>query len=115
MAIPAEVRDAEKLVRTYCEQRIPPHIRDQIRLETATRGRTVTILERRPPWRPDWGPEWSSSKVAQLRYETGAGTWTLHWSDRNGRWHLYNLVEPSPDVEPLLEEIDRDPTGIFWG
>ncbi len=31
------------------------------------------------------------------------------------RWHLYDLLEPSPDVLVLLDEIDRDPTCIFWG
>jgi len=25
------------------------------------------------------------------------------------------LIEPSPDILWLLDEVDRDPTGIFWG
>jgi hypothetical protein len=39
----------------------------------------------------------------------------LYWRDRNLRFHLYDLVTPSPHVEDLLAEIDRDSTGIFWG
>jgi hypothetical protein len=27
----------------------------------------------------------------------------------------YDLVAPSPDVLALLDELDRDPTCIFWG
>jgi len=39
----------------------------------------------------------------------------LFWRDRNQKWHKYDLVEPSSDVLVLLDEIDRDPTCIFWG
>jgi hypothetical protein len=62
-----------------------------------TKG-AATIVERRAPWREDFGPEW-----------------TLYWSDRNGRWHLYDLIDPTDDVRVLLNEVDRDPTCIFWG
>jgi hypothetical protein len=31
------------------------------------------------------------------------------------RFHLYDLTPPTTDVGTLLEEIDRDPTAIFWG
>lgn len=42
-------------------------------------------------------------------------TWTLCWRDRNRRFHLYDQLAPSPNIEKLLTEIDRDPTCIFWG
>lgn len=35
--------------------------------------------------------------------------------DRNLRFHLYDLAEPTPHVESLLAEIDADPAYIFWG
>jgi hypothetical protein len=42
-------------------------------------------------------------------------SWTLYWRDRNLRFHLYDLLAPSNRVDGLLNEIDRDPTCIFWG
>jgi hypothetical protein len=39
----------------------------------------------------------------------------LYWRDRNLKFHEYDLVEPTPDIQDLLDEIDRDPTSIFWG
>jgi hypothetical protein len=77
------------------------------------RGSAITIIERRAPWRDDFGPEWSRSKIAQLRYDHG--TWTLHRADRSGRWLQYPDREPSPRLDDLLTEIDRDPAGAFWG
>jgi hypothetical protein len=50
-----------------------------------------------------------------LRYIASNKSWALYWRDRNLRFHLYDLLAPSSRVEDLLGEIDRDPTGIFWG
>jgi len=102
-------------IRSYCEQRVPPHALDQVRVEANVDGNTVTIIERRAPWRPDFGPEWTAGPVARLRYVHKYRHWTLFWRDRNQRWHHYDLIEPAVDVTLLLDEIERDPTGIFWG
>lgn len=53
--------------------------------------------------------------IAQFRYDVGSDRWTLYWPDRNSRWHLDDNVDPSPDIATLLAEVDRDPTGIYWG
>ncbi|MDQ3825358.1 MAG: DUF3024 domain-containing protein [Actinomycetota bacterium] len=39
----------------------------------------------------------------------------LYWRDRNLRFHIYDLLAPSPTIDNVLLEIDRDPTSIFWG
>ncbi len=54
-------------------------------------------------------------KVAQLRYDEGRAAWSLFCSDSNGRWWEYDELGPTKEVGPLLNEIDADPTGIFWG
>jgi hypothetical protein len=101
--------------RHYCEQRVPPHALHQVRAELVLTTGAVTIIERRAPWREDFGPEWTSRGVARLRYAMKRGVWTLYWSDRDGLRHLYDLIDPSDDVRVLLDELDRDPTCIFWG
>ena len=102
-------------VEAYCESRVPQDLQAELRIECTRRGSSITIWERRPPWKPDPGSQWSETKVAQLRYEESAGTWSVHCSDSGGRWHLFDDVRPSRTVEPLLAVVDADPTGIFWG
>ena len=75
----------------------------------------MTIVERRAPWRPDSGSEWSIVSVARLRYTATKREWTLQSSDSNGRWSRYEYINPVARVDVLFNEIDRDPTGIFWG
>jgi hypothetical protein len=102
-------------IRRWCDERIPAHVRDQIRIECEVATRYVTVVERRPPWREDYGPQWSSRAVARLRYTKATGVWTLYYTDRNLRFHRYDPAPATAHVVDLLAEIDRDPTAIFWG
>ena len=81
-------------IRKYCLARVPASFRDQIRIEAAIRGSSVSIYECRPPWHPDL-TEWSKVRVAQLRYSANTHHWSLYWADRNGRWHRYDDLDPA--------------------
>lgn len=94
---------------------LPPRAADEIRYEMDIDGGAITLLECRPPWREDFGPEWTRMPIARLRYTVSRRVWTLYWQDRHLRFHVYDRVEPTPDVDALLAEIDADPTSIFWG
>ena len=101
-------------VAKYCDARVPAHARDEIRIEYKVRGKSVTIFDCRPPWHESVGPEWSRLPVAQRRFDPATNEWTLFCADRNSRWHLYDFIEPG-SISELLDEIEADPTGIFWG
>jgi hypothetical protein len=100
-------------IRQFCDRRVPAHLRDEARVEADTRGKSVTIFDCRPPWHPNLA-DWSRSPIAQLRYNPESHAWTLYWADRNSRWHRYEDLDPGP-IDALLNEINDDPTCIFWG
>jgi hypothetical protein len=102
-------------VRRWCQQRVPDHVRSQLKVEYDVAPRHLTIVECRPPWREDPGAEWTRVPIARLRYTKAARQWSLYWCDRHLRFHLYGRITPSPRIDDLLHEIDRDPTAIFWG
>jgi hypothetical protein len=101
-------------VRRFCDQRIPAKARNEVCLEVTTRAASITIVERRPLWQGGPGA-WTRMLIAQLRYDTATGTWTMYWADRNRRWHRYNHLDPTPQLDDLLREIDEDPLSMFWG
>jgi hypothetical protein len=103
---------AERLTQ-WCEARVPERERHQVRLEVKRRGKSLTIVERRPPW-PTGTGEWTSMPIGQFRLDPSGG-WTLWWADRNSRWHEYDDVRASAGFEELLTEVDQDPTAVFWG
>ena len=103
-------------VIAYCEQRVPQHAPYQVRMEAVIDRHAVTLVERRAPWRPEFGPEWTRSPVARLRWTVvSRREWAVFWRDRNQRWHRYESTAPTTEIARLLEEINRDPTRIFWG
>lgn len=115
MSLPDLVRALiEKKVGEYCKEKVPPHVLDKLNISYNIRGDSVTIFENRAPWSPDI-KEWASMPVAQIRYDNKTGAWTLYCSDRNDKWHKYPGIEPTRNIDELLSEIDKDPTGIFWG
>jgi hypothetical protein len=113
MALPASVKEqAEKLVGTYCEKRNPAHVRDQMRLSFSVRGSSITLFDERPSYLDE--KVWIKMSVAQFRYGED-GKWTLYCADRNSRWHEYWDLDASENLQDLLDEVDDDPTCIFWG
>ena len=115
MSLPVLVKTlVEKKIDAFCKKRVSPRVADKLRLSFLIRGKSVTIFEKRAPWRPEF-TEWTSMPIAQLRYDEKTGKWTLYWADRNDRWHKYEDPPPTKEIDHILAEIDRDPTGIFWG
>ena len=54
--------------------------------------------------------------MAQLRYRPESRDWSLHWADRNGRWHPHaDGNRQFGSIVELLAEVDDDPTAIFMG
>lgn len=102
-------------VQRWCAARVPEHGRHQVRVECEVGRTDLTIVERRTPWRAGIGPEWTRLPVARLRYTKASRLWTLYWRDRNLRFHRYDRLAPSANVSELIDEIERDPTSIFWG
>ena len=110
-------------VRTWCAARVPAHALHQVRVESEVTDRHITIVERRLPYRADHpgqatpGPEveWTRFPIARLHYTRTRREWTLHWRDRNLRFHRHAHIPPAAIVTDLLAAIDTDRTGIFFG
>ena len=99
-------------INSYCQEHTPTEHADRVRVVSTVRGKTVTILESHA-WHSGVD-DWVSTGVARMKYDVDSTAWTLYWSDSNSRWHLYDFIEPG-SISSLLEEIERDPTNIFWG
>jgi hypothetical protein len=113
MAIPElERRRVERALDRFCE-RVPPAIRSKLTYEYQFRGNAVFLAERRPHFQD--GTRHTEHVFAKFVYRPAVGGWSLRWSDRNGRWHMYEGFEDVPHFRDALREVERDPTGIFLG
>ena len=102
-----------KIVGDFCENRIPPHIKNEIKLLFKIRGNDVNIIESRPHWQDS--SIWTEMPIAKIRYLPKTMLWQLHWIRANGKWQKHPELEPCKDLMKVITEIDKDPLHVFWG
>jgi hypothetical protein len=114
MSIPAAmIQTINQYLAILCERKIPPSVRNRSRLVQKWRGTQVTLLEQRRFWKTP--TLWAENAIAQFRFDANRNDWSLHWRDRNHRWHPYEGLAGPRSINRLLAEVDQDPKGIFWG
>ena len=101
-----------KLLEQFAWRKYPSYARSQARLEIRSRGRDVTVVERRPYFR-DRTQE-TEHTIARFHYGPD-GRWRLLWLRHTGRWYPYENAGPSKDPARLVRELEADSTHIFWG
>jgi hypothetical protein len=111
----SEIQQAEvnRRLGVFCEARVPPAVRNKVRIGFRIKGADVVVFEERPAFqRPQ---EWHEMAVAKFRYVGTQRVWRLYCQHRDLRWHSYRALPAAPSFKRLLDEVAADPTGIFWG
>ncbi len=96
-------------------ERLPQRAQGLIRYELDVADRHLTLYECRAPWRAEYGPEWTRFPIVRFHYTQTRREWATYWRDRNLRFHRFEPQAPSRRIENLLDAVDADTTGIFWG
>jgi hypothetical protein len=109
---PLDRKRIEKALVEYCE-RVPVHVRHKLRHGFEFTGSAVVLFETRPVF--DDPKRWTKHRVAKFRYIASREIWELYCQLRDLKWHQYERLPSAGSFEILLKEVERDPTGIFWG
>ena len=105
--------DITKRLTEYCDAKVPERVRDQVRLCFRIGASDVVLFEERPRFnRPK---EWGEENVAKFRYVASRREWWLYCQYSDLKWHEYRPRFAAARFQTLLQEVDEDPTGIFWG
>ena len=114
MALPeTEHQRAEELLGIFCKDKMASFKDlDTLEIGYSIKGNKVTLTESRPLF-IDPGV-WNEIKVAQFEYSPEMNNWTLYWYDRKNRRQPYPVARNKDTLEKLIQEVDKDPTGIFW-
>lgn len=104
---------AEKLLDEYCRTRIPSWLKDELRLKFTIAEDSATVFQERR--RCQGTCEWFRTPLAQFRYSESLNQWTLHHYETHQQWRLYLNINPSLDLNKLIQAVDDDPLGFFWG
>lgn len=108
-----ELKKIDNRVGAFCKGRLPLHLKDTISLEYRVEGYDVEIFERRPHWREP--KETVETSVAKIKHVRKSGEWRLYWKRADLKWHAYEPLPSSEDLETLVKEVDEDPHACFFG
>lgn len=103
----------EKEVGGFCSRRVPDHLKDKVRLEYDIDNQNVIIYEVRPYWRDP--KKHTRAPIAKLTYVKSRNIWKLYWKRASGKWERYEPKESDKVLSVLIQEIDKDPHGCFFG
>lgn len=101
------------MLADFCRRHSSASVSDQLRYDFAFVASTVLLQAQRPGFMNPG--EWTTVPVAKLRFSEARRTWSLYWSDANGRWHRMTSVPMDKDIRVLLQAIETDASGVFWG
>jgi Protein of unknown function (DUF3024) len=108
-----EKKRIEKIVGTFCDDRVPARVRDQLKVGFRIEGQNIFLFESRPRW--DNPGEWMDHDFAKLTYVKSRSFWKLYWMRASGKWNQYKPHGQDNDIGKLIHTIDEDSIGCFFG
>jgi Protein of unknown function (DUF3024) len=113
VAIPEQQRaEITTLLNRYCAPSPRSDIRRVLQYGFTVGLHDVVLFEQ---WRPSSARNWVRSDVARFRWYQSRREWNLFCMHSDLKWHRYEYRPWAKRFTTLLAEVDRDPTGIFWG
>lgn len=101
----------DRILELFVEIKVPRHVRSELKLNYKFRGHSVTLFEERLAYTRD---RWIELDVAQFRLDKQTNKWSVYWRDSKDKWHFVDDITPDEDFEKQLQQVDRDPKGMFW-
>jgi hypothetical protein len=108
-----QLAQVQKLFTQYCAKRVPPAVQSKLRVSYRIDGNAVLLFEERPAFPSPH--DWHETPVAKFTYVETPRQWRLYCQHRDLRWHSYRALPTASSLAKLLDEVNEDPTGIFWG
>jgi Protein of unknown function (DUF3024) len=108
-----EIEQIQRIVGSFCEQRVPDHVKDKVRLSYSITSNAVIICEKRRL--RDGLSEWTEIEIAKLRYVRKRNEWELYWKRASGKWWPYEPYSASRTLSAMIKEVDLDSDGCFFG
>ena len=108
-----ERQKIKKEVGGLCSHRTPAHLKDKLRFEYDIEKQNVFIYEVRPV--RDNPEEFTKLPFAKLTYVKSRQIWKLYWKRASGKWERYEPKDSDRNLDALVQEIDEDPYGCFFG
>lgn len=105
----------EATIKKYIESKRPEdaEIRKQLDMGYSYDGTIAILYEIRPVW--DNPTEIQHIEYAKIRFYKSKRRWKLYWMRASLKWELYDPFPESTHLEKIIEIINEDKHGCFYG
>ncbi len=101
-------------IKKYIEQRRPPvEIRNKLDIGYSYKNNTLEIFEIRP--RFDNEKIYENIPIAKAKFVKSQNCWKIYWMRASGKWDVYKPISNISSISDVLQEIEDDGYGCFWG
>jgi hypothetical protein len=108
-----QIRQIKNTVGVLCEKKTMPEFKDQLTFDFEIKNQSVIIQEIRPYWQD--ASQTIYHDIAKLTYVKTSEEWILFWKRASGKWQKYEPAEQKHKLEELVQEIESDKHGCFFG
>lgn len=109
-----QLRECMSAAGAFLEKRRPrPEIRDQLDFRADISESEVVIMEVRPAYNDK--NRKIEHPVAKAKWIGTKKVWRLFWMRADLKWHTYEPGARLKTIGKVLDEVDRDPYGCFFG
>lgn len=103
-------------VESYIESKRPPiEIRSKLDLGFSFEKNTFELFEVRPIWNSPDENDYQKLPFAKFRYVKTQNVWKLYWKRASGKWESYEPLSEASNVDLILNCIEEDAFGCFYG
>jgi hypothetical protein len=99
----------EPIIRGPIKAGVANKVRHGIRVE----GTSIILFQSYPHFQRR--SQWIDHDVAKFRFFKSRQIWRLYCKFRDLKWHTYKPMPEAEELIDLVNEVERDPTNIFWG
>ncbi|WJH27912.1 DUF3024 domain-containing protein [Paenibacillus sp. CC-CFT742] len=103
------IRRIQSLMNGYIHEKVPAPLRTMVKLTYVMNNDELILTEERPAGERF---QWDVLPIARFHWE--GEQWKVYARDESSSWNAVDMIEPCPDFEELLEQVERDETGVFW-
>ncbi len=103
------LRRIESLMNGYVHEKVPAQLRTMVKLTYEMKGNELILTEERPGLQRY---QWDRMPIARFYWE--GDQWQVFASDDCSSWNPVEVIVPCSDFEDVLEQVERDESGVFW-